>query len=153
MEAFAAFFRGLSKKAQTKYFGLVGDILNILPPLKETNDSEELSRGLMALIEMAEYAPKMFKGLFNHLVKFCVAVIQDKELTDATRQNALELMGTFAEQSPAMCKKDPDYVEQMVTQCLSLMTDVGLDDDDGSEWAAVDNVSLVKPWQTSPDLT
>jgi importin-5 len=141
MEAFAAFFRGLSKKNQPKYFTLVGDILNILPPLKESNDSEELSRGLMSLIEMAEYSPRMFKEQFNSLVKFSVAVIQEKELTDATRQNALELMSTFAEHAPNMCRKDPEYVNDMVTQCLSLMTDVGVDDDDASEWAAVDDVS------------
>ena len=95
----------------------------------------------MALTDLADAAPRMFKPLFNNLVTFSITVIQDKELSDMTRQNALELMATFAEKSPVMCKKDPSYTTEMVTQCLSLMTDVGIDDDDASEWGSTEDVS------------
>lgn len=86
------------------------------------------------MIELAEAAPRMFQPLFHDLVTFSVTVIQDKELDDQARQNALELMATFADYNPQMCKKDPTYTSEMVTQCLSLMTDVGIDDDDAEEW-------------------
>ena len=140
MEAFASFFGACPKKAQKKYYPLIPEILNILPPLKEAGDSENLTQALLALIELAEEAPLMFKNLFSNLVKFSVSVIQDKELDNQTRQNALELMGTFADYSAGMCKKDPSYTSDMVTQCLSLMTDVGVDDDDASEWNAAEDV-------------
>jgi importin-5 len=117
-----------------KYYALIPEILNILPPLKEASDSENLSTAFISLIELAEAAPKMFKNLFNTLVKFSISVVQDKELEDQTRQNALELMATFAEYAPAMCKKDENFATDMVTQCLSLMTDIGMDDDDASQW-------------------
>lgn len=84
----------------------------------------------------------MFKALFGNLVKFSVSVIQEKDLGDQTRQNALELMATFAEWAPAMCKKDPSYTNDMVTQCLSLMTDIGIDDDDAAEWNANEDLDL-----------
>lgn len=142
VEAFASFFRPLTKKAQTKYFPLLPDILNILPPIKETGDSDQLSRALIALIDLAEVAPKMFKPLFHNLVTFSITVIQDKELEDQARQNALELMSTFADFHPGMCRKDPSYTSEMVTQCLSLMTDVGVDDDDAEEWNASEDVSI-----------
>ncbi|PGH27552.1 hypothetical protein AJ80_00793 [Polytolypa hystricis UAMH7299] len=142
MEAFASFFRSISKKNLSKYFSLVPDLLNILPPLKESDESEELSKAFIALIELAEIAPKMFKPLFNNLVKFSISVIGDKELSEQVRQNALELMATFADYAPSMCKKDPTYAQEMVTQCLSLMTDVGLDDDDASEWTATEDLDL-----------
>jgi hypothetical protein len=141
VEAFSSFFRSVQRKAQQKYFQLIPDILNILPPLKDGGNSDHLTRAFLALIDLAEVAPKMFKPLFNNLLTFSITVIQDKELTDQTRQNALELMATFAEQSPALCKKDPAYTNEMVTQCLSLMTDVGIDDDDASEWNASEDVS------------
>lgn len=141
MEAFASFFGSLQKKSQSKYFALVPDLLNILPPLKEADESEELSKAFVALIEIAEICPKMFRPLFNNLVKFSISVISDKELSDQVRQNALELMATFADYAPTMCKKDPNYAQDMVTQCLSLMTDVGIDDDDASEWGASEDVS------------
>lgn len=84
----------------------------------------------------------MFKSLFNTLVQFSIKVIQDKDLGDTTRQNALELMATFADYAPAMCKKDSDYVTSMITQCLSLMTDIGLDDEDATEWNQSEDVRL-----------
>lgn len=142
MEAFASFFGSCPKKTQKRYYPLIPDILNVLPPLKEAGDSENLSQALMALTELAEEAPMMFKNLFSNLVAFSVSVIQDKDLDNQTRQNALELMGTFADYAATMCKKDPSYTSDMVTQCLSLMTDVGADDDDASEWNAAEDVCI-----------
>lgn len=148
MEAFSSFFRSINKKSQQKYYPLIGEILNILPPIKEAGDSTQLSNALIALIDLAEIAPKMFKPVFNALVNFSITVIQDKELEDKTRQNALELMATFADSSPQMCRKDSNYTPDMVTQCLSLMTDVGIDDDDAEEWNAMEDVSLVLIYQS-----
>lgn len=142
MEAFASFFRSISKKTQPKYYALVPELLNILPPLKEASDADQLTKALVALIELAEVAPKMFKPLFNSLVQFSVSVIQDKDLGDQARQNALELMATFADYSPQMCRKDVNYTNDMVTQCLSLMTDVGVDDDDAEEWNASEDLDI-----------
>jgi hypothetical protein len=101
-----------------------------------------LTKALISLIDLAEAAPKMFKPLFNSLVQFSISVIQDKELGDTPRQNALELMATFADCGPQMCRKDPNYTNDMVTQCLSLMTDVGVDDDDAEEWNTSEDVSI-----------
>jgi hypothetical protein len=141
MEAFASFFRSIKKNAQSKYFALIPEILNILPPIKESGDGEMLTKALVSLIDLAEVAPKMFKPLFNSVVQFSVSVIQDKELDDTPRQNALELMATFADCAPQMCRKDPSFTNDMVTQCLSLMTDVGIDDDDATEWNESEDVS------------
>lgn len=140
MEAFASFFRTINKKAQTKYYALLPEVLNILPPIKESSDSDQLTKALIALIDLAEIAPKMFKPLFQNLVTFSVSVIQDKDLSDQARQNALELMATFADYAPGMCRKDASYTNDMITQCLSLMTDIGADDDDAEEWNASDDM-------------
>jgi hypothetical protein len=142
MEAFGSFFRSLSKKIQAKFYLLLPDVLNILPPIKDSHDSEDLSKALLALIDLAESSPKMFKPLFHNLVLFSVSVIQDKELSDLCRQNALELMATFADYAPSLCKKDGSYTNDMVTQCLSLMTDLGEDDDDATEWLGQDDVRI-----------
>ncbi|KAF4453727.1 putative beta karyopherin [Fusarium austroafricanum] len=139
MEAFASFFRTISKKEQAKYYALIPDVLNILPPIKDSQDSDDLSKALLALIDLAESAPKMFKPLFSNLVQFSISVVQDKELENICRQNALELMATFADYAPSVCRKDPSYTNDMITQCLSLMTDLGEDDDDASEWMASDD--------------
>jgi hypothetical protein len=138
MEAFASFFQSIPKKSQTKYYALIPEVLNILPPIKQSLKSDELTRALIALIALAEVAPKMFKPLFQNLVSFSISVVQDKELSDQARQNSLELMATFADYAPSLCKKDPTYTNGMITQCLSLMTDIGVDDDNAAEWNASD---------------
>lgn len=142
MDAFSAFFRSIRKSAQKQYYGMLTDILQILPPLKNEEFADQLSKALMSLTDLAETSPVMFKPMFNEVVKFAISVVADKELGDTTRQNALELLATFAEISPNMCKKDPIYASEMVTQCLSLMTDIGIDDDDAAEWNEADDVSL-----------
>lgn len=139
MEAFASFFRSLNKKSQQQYYPLIPEVLNILPPIKDSQDSEDLSKALVALIDLAESAPKMFKLLFHNLVQFSISVIQDKELSDICRQNALELMATFADYAPSMCKKDSSFTNDMITQCLSLMTDLG-EDEDVQDWLDADDV-------------
>lgn len=140
MDAFAAFFRSIPKKKQTAYFQLLPEVLNILIPIKESQDSEDLSKALLSLIELAELSPKMFKPMFRNLVQFSISVIQDKELTDQCRQNGLELMATFADFAPSMCRKDETYTNDMVMQCLSLMTDLGEDDENAAEWLAQEDL-------------
>jgi hypothetical protein len=147
VEAFASFFRSITKKTRPKYYQLIPDILNILPPIKESGDGDMLTKALISLIDLAEIAPKMFKPLFNSLVQFSISVIQDKELGETPRQNALELMATFADCDPQMCRKDPNFTNDMVTQCLSLMTDVGVDDDDAEEWNSTEDVRNISPCQ------
>lgn len=144
MEAYSSFFQSLNKGHQKKYYPLISDVLAILPPVRESKDEEQLTKALVALIELAEVAPKMFKDHFRDLVKFSIAVVQDTELEDTPRQNALELMATFADHHPAMCRKDQNFTSEMVKQCLALMTDVGNDDDDGQIWNESEDVSIAE---------
>ncbi|KAF1824854.1 ARM repeat-containing protein [Dissoconium aciculare CBS 342.82] len=142
MLAFSSFFQSLSKKAQPKYQVLIPSILNTLVPLHEEENSEQLSRALAAIIDLAETSTKMFKSSFSALVGVCIKMIQDKQLEDPARQNAMELMATFADFSPKMCKSDKDYVTDMVTQCLAFMAEVGADDEDAEEWLAAEDIDF-----------
>lgn len=144
MTAFSSFFQSLNKKAQPKYYALIPDVLGTLVPLKEAHESELLTKALMAVIELAEVASKMFKPVFGPLVHICIEMIGDKELEDQARQNALELMATFADYNPKLCKSDKNYISDMVTQCLALMTDVGQDDDDAEDWQSQEDVDFAE---------
>jgi hypothetical protein len=140
MEAFLAFFRSIKKSAQKLFYDLLLSIMQIPAELKAQQDSDGLSQALRALIDLAEIAPVMFKPAFNDVVKFSIEIVQDKGLSDQARQNALEFLATFADTAPNMCRKDPSYTSEMVTQCLSLMTDIGADDEDASQWNETDDV-------------
>lgn len=144
IEAFSAFFRSVARDVQKQFWSLLPEILNVLPILKSQQSSDNLSKILVALIDLADTAPVMFKPLFPQVVEFGISIVQDKDLSDTARQNALELLVTFADNAPNMCKKEPTYARDMVTQCLSLMTDIGADDDDAEEWNESDDVSITQ---------
>ena len=144
IEAFSAFFRSVPRDVQKQFWSLLPEILNVLPVLKSQQDSDNLSKILVALIDLADTAPLMFKSLFPQVVKFGISIVQDKDLSDTARQSALELLVTFADNAPNMCKKELSYAREMVTQCLSLMTDIGADDDDAEEWNESDDVSIAQ---------
>ncbi|KAK9451448.1 armadillo-type protein [Limtongia smithiae] len=128
--AYAALFETLPKSSWKTIQDLLPALLNVLPPLNTVETSEELTSALSPLIDLATLAPKLFRPMFKTIVDFCISVIKNKEMDSMTRQTGLELLTTFADESPGMCKKEPTYATSMVHQLLALMTEVGEDDDE-----------------------
>ncbi|ODQ77120.1 hypothetical protein BABINDRAFT_163848 [Babjeviella inositovora NRRL Y-12698] len=137
--AFVAFFQNLPKKAWPALSPLLPNLLNSLPKFLQSGEENALASVLESLIELVELAPKMFQPLFSSIIEFCGMVSKNKELDAAARMAALELLTTFSETSPKMCQKEPSYTASMVVQCLSLMTEVCIDDDEAADWAAADD--------------
>src|SRR5271156_825683 len=119
---------------------LVDPLLNVLPPLLAEKDSQSLSEAIRSLIEVAAEHPKMFRQTFSGLVQFALSVIKDKELENDPRQNAMELLVTFAETEPGMCRKDPNYTMGTVEQMLAFMCDHYDDPETLEEWRTTDDV-------------
>lgn len=138
--AFVEFFKNSDKPAWQNLLPLLPNLLNSLPRFLETGQDEALASVLEYLLELVELAPKTFKDAFPTVIEFCSTVAKNKELNSKARLSALELLTTFSEVSPAMCKKTPSYAESMVLVTLSLMTEVCIDDDDAAEWNNSDDV-------------
>lgn len=138
--AFTSFFQTLPKSSWSVLNPLLPDLLNVLTPLRQQYKSDELTSVLESLIDLAGMAPKMFKPMFKTVLDFCIDVAKDKEMDINARLSALELATTFADDAPNMCKKEETYTEKMVVQCLSMMTEVGEDDDDAEDWNNEDDL-------------
>lgn len=132
--AFVSFFRELPKKHWQGLSPLLPNLLNSLPRFLQSGQDAALASVLELLIDLVELAPKMFKDMFPTIIEFCSAVAKNKDLESNTRMAALELLTCFAEVSPAMCKRTPSYTESMVSNTLSMLTEVCIDDEEGSEW-------------------
>lgn len=137
--AFVAFFQNLPKKSWPTVESLLPNLLNSLPRLLQNNKDTALAAVLESLIELVELAPKMFKNMFETIIQFCSAVAKNKDLDSSARLAALELLTTFSESSPNMCKRQPEYTQAIVVITLSVMTEVCIDDDDAAEWNNADN--------------
>jgi len=94
----------------------------------------------MELIEVATEHPTMFRSAFSHLVQFAIGVIKEKQLDDDTRQAALELLVTFADGAPNMCRKDASYTMATIEQILGFMCDHDTEQDALEEWRNTDDV-------------
>ena len=125
---------------RSKMSSLLDPLLNVLPTLLAEKQSDDLTDALTALIEVATEHPKMFRPCFGHLAQFCISVLKEEELDDDAKQAALELLVTFAEGAPVMCRKDPHYTTATVEQILALMCDHDNDPDALKEWRNTDDV-------------
>ncbi|ODQ56549.1 ARM repeat-containing protein [Saitoella complicata NRRL Y-17804] len=135
LRAYCAFLLEAGSNTRSTLSVLLPACLNVLPPLSTTHDSETLATALTSLIELAETHPKMFKNYFTMIVQFGLSVIKDKEHENVARQAALELLITFCEGAPGMCRKEDSYASNLVVECLAFLTDVGAEDDDAQqEW-------------------
>ncbi|OUT20986.1 hypothetical protein CAS74_003983 [Pichia kudriavzevii] len=132
--AFVAFFENLPKSMWSVLSQLLPNLLNSLPRLLSSGNDTALASVLESLIDLVVLAPKIFKPMFETIISFCSQVAQNTDLESNARLTALELLTTFSETSPNMCKREPSYSTTMVIITLKLMTEVCIDDDDCSEW-------------------
>lgn len=137
--AFVAFFENLPKSTWSILSQLLPNLLNSLPRLLNNGNDTALASVLESLIDLVLLAPKIFKPMFQTIISFCSEVSQNKELESNARLTALELLTTFSEASPNMCKREESYSNAMVIITLKLMTEVCIDDDDCAEWNNVDD--------------
>lgn len=137
--AFVAFFKDLPKSTWQSLLPLLPNLLNSLPRFLQSGRDEALADVLQALIELIEIAPKMFRDMFPTIIEFCTTVAKNTNLESNTRLAALEIMTTFAEFAPAMCKQSPVFSSSAIIVTLSMLTEVSLDDDEAYEWNNSDN--------------
>ena len=142
--AFSAFFVCLPKKTWAMFKPLLPVLLNVMEPFRQNHLETELTSVLESLITLAEVAPKMFLPVFGTLIDFTLAVASEQDFDENTRMSALELMATFADGAPNMCKREPKYVAQLVPVLLKLLTEVGVDDEDSLEWQNTDDTMLIE---------
>lgn len=132
--AFVSYFRELPRGRWSSLSPLLPNLLNSLPRFLSNGQEQALANVLESLIDLIELAPKMFKEMFPTIIEFCSTIIKDTNLESSTRLASLELLTTFSEVSPAMCKHTSSYTSAMVYVNLMLLTEVSPDDDEAFEW-------------------
>lgn len=132
--AFVAVFRALPRSLWPRLLPLLPNVLNLLPMFLDHGDDLALALVLESLVELVEVAPKMFSPMLEQMVAFGGTVARNQLLEPPARNSALELLTTFAEVAPGMCRRSETYADAMVVVTLGMLTEVCVDDDDASEW-------------------
>ncbi|QLQ77784.1 hypothetical protein HG537_0A00310 [Torulaspora globosa] len=137
--AFVGYFKQLPKAHWSKIGVLLPSLLNSLPKFLDDGKDDALASVFESLIELIELAPKLFKDMFDQLIQFASIVIKLTDLETPARTTALELLTVFSENSPQMCKSNPNYAQSMIVATLLMMTEVSIDDDDATDWRESDD--------------
>ncbi|OLY77768.1 Importin subunit beta-3 [Smittium mucronatum] len=123
-------------KYRSKFDSMVPHMLSVLEPLVSLNDEQSLVECLSALSELAEVYPKAFRPILVNMLDLGALIGGNKNLMDATRQVALEVLITLAEAAPGLCRKQSHFCEKLVPVILDMMTEIQDDED----WYAVDSL-------------
>lgn len=137
--AFVGYFKQLPKAHWSKIGILLPSLLNSLPKFLDDGKEDALASVFESLIELVELAPKLFKDMFDQLIQFACIVIKLTDLETPARTTALELLTVFSENSPQMCKSNPNYAQSMIMATLLMITEVSIDDDDATDWRDSDD--------------
>ncbi|KAG0205651.1 hypothetical protein BGX28_002767 [Mortierella sp. GBA30] len=115
---------------------LIPLMLDCLNALLSTKNEHALVDGLVTMIELAERSPRLFRHVTVTILPFMLGIVKNKDLEDATRQSALELLLTLAECAPNLIRKVPDFTSAIVPVLMEMMTEL----EDADEWYSADDL-------------
>ncbi|KAJ2078427.1 importin subunit beta-3 [Coemansia sp. RSA 988] len=136
LKAAVAFVVAAGARQRAGVAGMVPQMLGVLEPHLRDGDEAGLTEALLALVEAAEAAPKLFRAMLGSVVEFATEVGRRTELESATRQAAVELLVTLAEAAPGMCRKNGQFCAALVPVCLQMLSSV----EDDEEWHTTDTL-------------
>ncbi|KAG0255635.1 hypothetical protein BG011_004999 [Mortierella polycephala] len=134
-KAVVSFMLDTNHGTRSALAGLMPMMLETLNALMTAKDESSLLEGLVAMIELAEHSPRVFKYVTITLLPFMLGIIKKKELQDQIRTSALELLLTLAESTSNFIRKVPDFATTLVPVTLEMMTEL----EDDEEWYTADD--------------
>ncbi|KAL6930230.1 hypothetical protein ACO0SA_001643 [Hanseniaspora valbyensis] len=132
--AFVGYFKEMDKSQWKSLSVLLPSLLNSLPMFLDSGNDSALAAVIDPLIDLVDIAPKLFKDMFDDIIRFCDLVIKDKDLCSEARLSALEMIVVFSDRAPIMCSQSPYFGDTSVFDCLYMISDISNDEDSLEEW-------------------
>lgn len=111
----------------------VAHIWTILEKLDHDEFEKEVQDILGSLISLADYSPKLFKGILPAIFNRSIVMILNEDIDDI-RHSYVELVTTLCERMPELCQKEGAFISAFVGALFKLLADL---DDDDSQWHSV----------------
>lgn len=89
------------------------------------------------LIDLGDNAPRLFRPVLSNVLTVMVTIAKDKSFEDRTRQTALELLLTLCEAAAGMCRKTPNFANEIIPVAMEMITDI----EDDETWYTTEDVS------------
>ena len=119
--------------ARESFKPALNPIINVLGATLTAGEETEATTIMEHLVTIAQIQPLFFKGTVENVVAAMVQVAGSEGLEFPTRSMALELLVTLTESAPALARRCPALIQNLVPIAMSIMTDL---DDTDTEWSA-----------------
>eukprot|EP00735_Rhodelphis_limneticus_P008844 TRINITY_DN2321_c0_g1::TRINITY_DN2321_c0_g1_i1::g.20738::m.20738 TRINITY_DN2321_c0_g1::TRINITY_DN2321_c0_g1_i1::g.20738 ORF type:complete len:1078 (+),score=394.95,sp/Q8BKC5/IPO5_MOUSE/35.22/0.0,HEAT/PF02985.17/3.9e+03,HEAT/PF02985.17/7.7,HEAT/PF02985.17/2.6e+03,HEAT/PF02985.17/4.8e+03,HEAT/PF02985.17/0.24,HEAT/PF02985.17/6e-06,HEAT/PF02985.17/0.067,HEAT/PF02985.17/3.5e+02,HEAT/PF02985.17/1.7,HEAT/PF02985.17/0.053,HEAT/PF02985.17/6e+02,HEAT_2/PF13646.1/1.2e+02,HEAT_2/PF13646.1/14,HEAT_2/PF13646. len=129
-EAAAAFLQLLDDDSMKGFQDLIPSMLETLNEALTQQKEDEANTCLQLLIGVADETPKFFRRSLQQLLQISVHIASTDSLEDGIRQLAMELLLTFTEKAPKMCRSVSDFTPSVVQVALKMMLEL----EDTPEW-------------------
>jgi hypothetical protein len=114
---------------------MIPDVLKVAEHCTMSESDDDVP--LQCLIDLATTVPKTLAPHFRQIFELCLTTAANKDKDESYRQSSMEILVSLCESAPALIRKKASaFIEPLVQQCLSMMTEL---DEDLSEWLAVDD--------------
>ncbi|KAJ9075572.1 importin subunit beta-3, variant 2 [Entomophthora muscae] len=121
LSAFIALVINSENSRQDMLSQYLPQMLKVLETFYIAKDEASVSSAIEAFIDLADSKGDVLVKYIQDLLKFCVGIMSDGDLEDATRHLGLELILTLVDAASAKCKKYPELVEHLVPLVLQWM--------------------------------
>uniref|UniRef100_A0AC34Q8C4 Importin beta n=1 Tax=Panagrolaimus sp. JU765 TaxID=591449 RepID=A0AC34Q8C4_9BILA len=114
---------------------MIPDVLKVCEHVTITETDDDVP--LQCMVDLATTIPKQLAPYFRQIFELCLTTASNKDKDENYRQSSMEILVSLCESAPALIrKKAANYIEPLVQQCLSMMTEL---DDDVNAWLEVDD--------------
>lgn len=132
--AFVSFVINLTRAQQAGFVQLLPGVLQVIMQACQGGAELEAREVLSELVNLVEIEPKFVRPNMPALTTQMMLIAKESGLEDGTRRMALEVLVVVCEEAPAMARKFPTLVQQLVPLLISFCAEV----DEDAEWAVQD---------------
>jgi hypothetical protein len=142
--AFVSFVVNLDKRQQAAFVPLFPALLQVIT---QACAEDELSARdvLTAVVELAEIEPKFMRPNMEVLTQQMMLIAKEGGLEDGTRRLGVEVLVVLSEEAPAMVRKFPGLVQQLIPLLILFCSEIEEDE----EWPTQDQDDIPEEDQNS----
>lgn len=132
--AFVSFVINLTRAQQAGFVQLLPGVLQVIMQACQSGSELEAREVLSAIVELAEIEPKFMRPNMPALTTQMMLIAKEAGLDEGTRRLALEVLVVICEEAPAMARKFPALVQQLIPLLISFCAEI----DEDATWSVQD---------------
>ena len=143
LKAITCFLQSIDdEEVVLKYKGMMNGLLEVVISVMKEDETGAGKESLESLIELTSTYAEIWEDCAPNLIYIVSEVIKNRGFEDTTRTSALEILGTLAENTPALLRSNVDSLKTHLFPGMCLMMTEIENADDLEAWATEEDTEL-----------